>query len=345
MFSDMENKPRVLAVDDEEINLFMIGKILGTDVEITPAEYGEDALRLLASERFDMALLDYNLPDIDGIAVLKSMKEKDETKSIPVIILTAETDVNLETEMFRTGAADFIRKPFVPDILRERTLRVLENEYLKRNLRQEVSRQTEQVRQQMEMNRRLFDEIVMALAQTIDAKDKYTQGHSRRVAEYARTIAARAGMTEAEVQDIYCMGLLHDIGKIGVPESIINKTDKLTDEEYVVIKTHTTIGAEILKNIHHFPKLATGARYHHERYDGRGYPDGLVGEDIPREARIIAVADAYDAMTSHRSYRRAMEQAQARDEIVRGRGSQFDPAYADLMLALIDEDKDYRMRE
>ncbi len=345
MFCNLEKRPRILAVDDEEINLFMIGKILGDSVEILQADCGEDALQLLVAERVDLALLDYNLPDIDGIEVLKTMKRKEETQNIPVIILTAETGVDLETEMFRAGAADFIRKPFVPDILRERTRRVLENEYLKRNLRQEVARQTEEVRKQMEENRKLFDETVLALAKTIDAKDKYTQGHSRRVAEYARTIADRAGMTRAQVRDIYCMGLLHDIGKIGVPEAIINKTGRLTDEEYGIIKTHTTIGADILKSIVHFPALSIGARSHHERYDGRGYPDGLRGDTIPVEARVIAVADAYDAMTSNRSYRSVMAQERVRAEIERGKGSQFDPAFADIMLALIDEDANYTMRE
>ncbi|MBQ7515125.1 MAG: response regulator [Schwartzia sp.] len=345
MLFDLEKKPRILAVDDEEINLFMIGKILGNDVEVASAECGEDALRFLTAERVDMALLDYNLPDIDGIEVLKSMKQKAETQNIPVIILTAETSVELETEMFRAGASDFIRKPFVPDILRERTRRVLENEYLKRNLQQEVARQTEQVREQMEENQRLFAETVLALAKTIDAKDRYTQDHSRRVAEYSRTIASRAGMADAEVRDIYFMGLLHDIGKIGVPESIINKTDRLTDEEFGVIKTHTTIGSDILKSIVHFPALSIGARSHHERYDGRGYPDGLRGDDIPMEARVIAVADAYDAMTSNRSYRNVMAQERVRAEIERGRGTQFDPAFADIMLSMIDEDKEYRMRD
>ena len=141
------------------------------------------------------------------------------------------------------------------------------------------------------------------------------------------------------------MGLLHDVGKIGVPDAVINKPARLTDEEYAQIKTHPVMGGRILKNIRERPKLAIGARWHHERYDGTGYPDGLSGDDIPEEARIIAVADAYDAMTSRRSYRDILPQDIVRKEIKNGKGTQFDPAFADIMLTMIEEDEDYTMRE
>ena len=141
------------------------------------------------------------------------------------------------------------------------------------------------------------------------------------------------------------MGLLHDVGKIGVPDEIINKKGKLTDEEYAAIKVHPEIGDRILKKVKEMPKLSIGARWHHERYDGSGYPDGLKGDEILEEARIIAVADAYDAMTSHRSYRDILPQAVVREEIEKGKGTQFDPVFADIMLRMIDEDKDYMMHE
>ncbi len=141
------------------------------------------------------------------------------------------------------------------------------------------------------------------------------------------------------------MGLLHDVGKIGIPDSIINKPGKLTDEEYDVIKRHPVIGSQILKNINEMPKLSIGARWHHERYDGTGYPDGLAGEEIPEEARIIAVADSYDAMSSNRSYHGIFPQSKIREEIVFGSGTQFDPRFADIMLKMIDEDEKYTMRE
>ncbi len=188
-------------------------------------------------------------------------------------------------------------------------------------------------------------QVVTALAGTVDAKDSYTNGHSQRVADYSRELAKRLGQSEKFIKDIYFMAMLHDIGKIGIPDEIINKKGKLNDEEYAVIKQHPAIGSQVLKKITAMPDLYHGARWHHERYDGKGYPDGKAGEDIPFEARIITVADAYDAMSSKRSYRDAMPQAAIRAEIVRVRGTQLDPKIADIMLGMIDEDKDYKMRE
>ena len=141
------------------------------------------------------------------------------------------------------------------------------------------------------------------------------------------------------------MGLLHDVGKIGVPDAVINKPAKLTDEEFDLIKKHPAIGAQILSNIKEMPELSSGAHWHHERFAGGGYPDGLKGEEIPEEARIIAVADAYDAMTSNRSYRTYMTQETVRNELIKGRGQQFDPKFADIMLKMMDEDPEYKMRE
>ncbi len=188
-------------------------------------------------------------------------------------------------------------------------------------------------------------QVVGALAEAIDAKDTYTNGHSSRVAKYSRMIAARSGYSESEQNEIYMMGLLHDVGKIGVPDEVINKPSRLTDEEYEIIKKHPEVGGRILGSIKERPGLATGARWHHERYGGGGYPDGIAGEEIPEAARIIAVADAYDAMTSRRSYRDVMPQKKARAEIEKGIGTQFDPRFAKEMIRLIDEDTDYSMRE
>ena len=188
-------------------------------------------------------------------------------------------------------------------------------------------------------------EVVSALAEAIDAKDAYTNGHSSRVAKYSKMIAEKLGFPENEQNELYMMGLLHDVGKIGVPDGVINKPDRLTDEEFAIIKTHPVIGGKILESIKQNPRLATGARWHHERYDGKGYPDGLAGEEIPEEARIIAVADAYDAMTSSRSYRGAMSQEKVRSEIEKGLGTQFDPRFGKVMLGIIDEDTEFTMRE
>lgn len=191
----------------------------------------------------------------------------------------------------------------------------------------------------------MVSQTTHALVEAIDAKDKYTNGHSKRVAEYASMIAERYGKSKQEIDDIYLIALLHDVGKIGIPDKIINKNGKLTDEEYETIKKHPKIGREILNKISISPELSVGASFHHERYDGHGYPFGLKGEEIPEIARIIAVADTYDAMVSKRSYRDALPQKEVRSEIEKGIGTQFDPKFAKIMLELIDEDTEYRMKQ
>lgn len=185
----------------------------------------------------------------------------------------------------------------------------------------------------------MFRETTEALAKAIDTKDKYTRGHSTRVAVYSRMIAEKAGLSDEECSRVYVAALLHDIGKIGISNDIINKPSSLTEEEFALIKTHSEMGYQILSSIKHAPFLSEGAHYHHERYDGKGYPAGLSGTDIPETARIIAVADAYDAMTSYRSYRDPLDKEKVRDEIIKGTGTQFDPEYAKIMVALIDEGK------
>ena len=191
----------------------------------------------------------------------------------------------------------------------------------------------------------LFEQTAEALASAIDAKDAYTHGHSIRVAMYSTEIARKAGKSEEECEKVYFAGLLHDVGKIGITDAIINKEGKLTDEEFAEIKNHPVYGNQILSTIYRLPYLSIGAHCHHERYDGRGYPRGLKGEDIPDIARIIAVADSYDAMTSKRSYRDPIPQQKVREEVLKGMGSQFDPEYAKIMLNMIDKDIEYGMRE
>ena len=201
------------------------------------------------------------------------------------------------------------------------------------------------LKKQSEDTKRLFAQTAEALASAIDAKDPYTKGHSSRVAEYSRKIAELAGKDEQDCEEIYYAALLHDVGKIGVSRTILNKNGKLTDEEYQVIKEHPNIGAQILSSISESPYLSIGAKSHHERYDGKGYPEGLKGEDIPEIARIIAVADAYDAMTSSRSYRGTIPQQLVREEFIKCLGTQFDPVYGKLMLHLIDIDAEFQMKE
>ncbi|MGN0577174.1 MAG: HD domain-containing phosphohydrolase [Ruminiclostridium sp.] len=220
-----------------------------------------------------------------------------------------------------------------------------ELEKVQTELEEKIEEQTSELIAKQNTIKAMFIQTVTALSEAVDAKDRYTSGHSKRVAEYSRMIAARMGKTKEEQEEIYRAGLLHDVGKIRVPVEIINKAGKLTDEEYDIIKIHPVTGYHILRGISGSKLIAISAKYHHERYDGKGYPNGLEGDRIPEAARILGVADAYDAMTSNRSYRKALPQEVVRAEIEKGRGTQFDPAIADVMLRMIDEDTEYTMKQ
>ena len=216
---------------------------------------------------------------------------------------------------------------------------------LNKEVMQRRKEEIEHYKEEQEKEHALFEQTAEALASAIDAKDPYTHGHSTRVAMYSTQIAREAGKSEEECENVYFAALLHDVGKIGVPSAVINKPGRLTDEEFALIKTHPVLGNQILSSIQQSPYLSIGAHYHHERYDGRGYPEGLKGEDIPELARIIAVADSYDAMTSKRSYRDPIPQQTVREELVKGIGTQFDPEYAKIMIHLLDRDMEYTMQE
>jgi putative two-component system response regulator len=285
------------------------------------------------------------MPGMDGLEVFEKIKASDRTKDTPVIFLTADSERETEVEIFKAGAMDYIQKPFLAEVVIRRIGRILELYHLQQSLQNEVDKKTVELRESNRKVRHLSEQMMMTLANTVDAKDQYTRGHSVRVATYAKEMAVRMGKSKEETDMVYYIGLLHDIGKIGISDTIINKPGKLTDEEYAVIKTHPAIGADILKDMTEIPNAAIGAHWHHERYDGNGYPDGLKGEEIPEYARIIGVADAYDAMTSKRSYRDVLPQEVVRAEIEKGKGTQFDPHIADIMLAMMDEDPEYQMRE
>ncbi len=209
--------------------------------------------------------------------------------------------------------------------------------FLSETAEQARARELEFYKEAKRKESELLAHTAQALDGAIDAKDRYTSGHSARVALISRKIAEEAGLSAVDCEQVYFAALLHDIGKIGVSHEIINKTEKLTDEEFRQIRSHAELGSRILSRIREAPYLSEGARHHHERYDGKGYPDGLSGEEIPELARIIAVADSYDAMTSTRSYRHSLSGNVVRGEIEAGSGTQFDPRFALIMLRLIDE--------
>ena len=332
----------VVVVDDEDYNRKTVSRILNKNgFMVTALESGEELLDyiIVKKNRPDLILLDIVMPAPDGFETLQRLKEAmPESERIPVIFLTGEGSDEAEMKGLRLGAEDFIRKPIYSDVLIHRVTHIIELSMMHKSLSQEIEKKVAECDS-------LSRHVVKALAEAIDAKDKYTNGHSDRVAQYSREIAKRYGYSEREQDDIYMMGLLHDVGKIGVPDAVINKPDRLTDEEFAQIKAHPAIGDKILKSVEEMPKLSIGARWHHERYDGKGYPDGLSGKEILEEARIIAVADAYDAMTSLRSYRDILPQEVVRGEIEKGKGTQFDPVFADIMIQMIDEDKEYMMHE
>ena len=333
--------PQIIVVDDDQNILKLAWNILSdAGMKVVVLKSGKQLLKHLEDNpKPDLILLDISMPEMDGFETYEKLRSLDEKESeIPVIFLTGSEDDDAESKGLEMGAMDFIRKPMTRDVLELRVRHAVELTHLQKNLKKEVADKTREYKQ-------LLLHVVGSLADSIDAKDAYTNGHSGRVAMYAREIAMRYGYDEEQQNHIYMMGLLHDVGKIGVPDEVINKTGRLTDEEFACIKKHPTIGARILGNIKEMPELSLGARYHHERYDGKGYPEGLVGDNIPEESRIIAVADAYDAMTSNRSYRGALSQEEVRNQIINGKGTQFDPVFADIMLKMIEEDTEYRMRD
>lgn len=340
-----EECPCILIVDDDAMNIQIAKKMLGGRFVVKGVESGPKAMEFLMAEIPSLILLDIHMPEMDGFEVMKQLQADNVYREIPVIFLTADEDRDTEVRGFKAGALDFIGKPFIADIMIQRVNCILQLDRLQKNLQQEVEKQTRRAEERRRKVERLSTQIMRTLAGTIDAKDKYTNGHSNRVAEYAREIAKRIGKSKKEQEDIYYMGLLHDIGKIGIPDEIINKTTKLTDEEYEIIQSHPVIGSNILLNISEMPDIGIGAQYHHERYDGKGYPAHLKGEDIPEAARIIGVADMYDAMTSKRSYRDVLPQEVVRIEIEKAKGNQLDPYFAEVMLEMIDEDTEYLMHE
>lgn len=211
---------------------------------------------------------------------------------------------------------------------------------LKASLEMQVYNRTQELNNEKKSYEELTHETLSSLANVIDAKDHYTHGHSHRVAAYSKAIAEELGLSKNDVEQIFFAGLIHDVGKIGINEAILTKPGKLTPQEYETIKAHSALGGDILKGIKQFPVFEQVARGHHEKYDGTGYPDKLKGEDIPYAARIVAVADSYDAMTSDRSYRKALNDEVALKELIDYKGKQFDPNIVDAFLKLCNQYKD-----
>ena len=329
---------RILVVDDDKTNLQIVRDVLGNSYDLQLAISGETALRFVARRRPDLILMDLMMPGMDGKETMRRIRAEAANRDVPFVFLTASQNPEEEAACLSMGASDFITKPIVPSVLERRISRILELEDFHRDLQAKVEEKTRQYQE-------LALESIFAIVNIIEAKDEITEGHSVRVAGYSIALARAMGYDEQRVDEVYQTGLLHDVGKIGIPDLILKKEGKLTSEEYGEIKEHTSIGGHILAAIETMGYLADGAKYHHEKFDGTGYPNGLKGKEIPEIGRIIAVADVFDALVSKRHYKEAMDVETAKAEILRGSGSQFDPDIVQVFLRLLDDGTIGRIRD
>ena len=322
------DKKLIYIIDDSKTILKHAEGVLIGSYRVSLFERGQEALDQMRLVPPDLVLLDINMPQMDGYAVFRRMRDSSELRKIPVIFLTADTKQESELMGFEMGAMDYITKPFAPLIMQSRIARILELDDLRKHLEQLVEAKADEIQ-------KIFIQSITTITYAVDAKDRYTKGHSVRVAQYCLAMAKKLSWSKQDCLNLYYTALMHDIGKIGIPDTILNKPVKLTDEEYRLIRNHTTMGANILRPITMVPQICDGAKYHQERYDGKGYPCGLKGDDIPYVARIIGIADAYDAITSNRIYEKAQVTDYAVNELKKGRGTQFDPYLTDVMLEII----------
>lgn len=338
MGKSRSKKVKVLVVDDiASIRIVIRKKMTDEGYECVEAKDGNEALAILAGQSFELVLLDILMPGKTGREVLPEI-----VKNYPdtaVIMATSLDDTELAIEMMKMGAYDYVIKPVGLDELPIRVRKALEKRelYIKNreyelSLEKKVEEQTRQIR-------RAFLNSIQSLAYALEARDEYTGGHSQRVSQYAYLIAGRLGIEHAQIEKIKQAALVHDIGKIGIRESVLLKKTNLTDDEYEHIAEHSVIGERILQPAIDDEEILKMVRHHHERYDGKGYPDGLSGMEIPRGARVLAVADMYDAMTSDRPYRKAVSPDIAIAEIKRQTGHMLDPLVVNAFFKIVEDEQ------
>jgi response regulator RpfG family c-di-GMP phosphodiesterase len=333
-------KGNILIADDEEMIRELINITLSKEgFTCHQAASAEEGLEIINSQKLDMALLDIMMPGRSGIELLKDIKQL--TPDTTVLMITAMNDMDTALSCIHFGAEDYITKPFnldrvlltVKNTLDKRRL-VLENREYQANLEQKVREQTEVIRTVMGEINLAYEHTLAALIRALDAREKEVGSHSERVMAYARLLAEAAGIDERGRSILAKGALLHDIGKIGVSDNILLKPGKLDEAEWETMRTHPAVGYEILSGIRYFSGAAELVMSHHERYDGAGYPNGLLGETIPISARIFALVDTLDAMTSDRPYRKALTFKAVHDEVVKCSGLQFDPKLVEVFLAI-----------
>lgn len=309
---------KILVVDDDPAIRNLLVRILQRD-GYTPitANNGVEALECVARDAPDLILLDVTMPLLDGFAVCQHLKDNEATALIPVTMLTGLDDREHRQRGLEVGTDDFLTKPFDQSLLRAR---------IRSQLR--VKRLTDQLER--------TEQVIFMLALAVEAKDAYTEGHLRRLASYSEQLAIAADIPAEQLKAIRFGGLLHDIGKISIDDAILRKPSSLTTEEYEQIKQHPEYGARIVQPMRFASEVAPIIRHHHERWDGTGYPAGLSGEGIPIGARIVAIADAYDAMMTDRPYRRALGLDEALRRLRAGTGKEWDPTLLALFLELVE---------
>jgi putative nucleotidyltransferase with HDIG domain len=329
---------RILIVDDEEIICLILAQRLFKEGYIcATANDGKKALNHFYKNHFSLMITDIKMPEMDGMELLKNVKTIN--SNMMVIIMTSYPEIGVAVEAMRLGANDFLIKPIDLDLLVLSVRNALEKKRLREevetyrnHLEKLVEERTAQLQHTLLVLKKAHLDSVKILAEIIDAKDPYTRGHSDRVRKMSMRIGMRMGFDQKRLENIVFGALLHDIGKMGIRDEVLQKKDHLTPEEYQYIQKHTVIGAKIVEGIDFFKDKIPMIRNHHEHFDGNGYPDGLIGEVIPLEARIIAVPDAFDAMTSARPHRSTMALKVALEELERGKGKQFDPQILEIFL-------------
>lgn len=325
------NRENILIVDDEPtIRRLLRRKLVESGYECLEAGDAKQALDKLKDTMVSVVILDITMPGKPGTELLPQIKAG--YPEAAVIMATATTDINTAIQCMKQGAYDYITKPFNLDDVVLSIGRALERKKLELTIREYRQHLEEKIEEQAGRIRASFLNAIRALAYALEAKDKYTSGHSQRVADISVAIAKELGLPKESVDKIVLAGLVHDIGKIGIPEFILKKPHPLSEEEIQQIQRHPEIGERILAPIAGDEQILEVIRSHHSHFDGTGYPGGLKGYQIPLGARILAIADAFEAMTSARPYREAISDEEAFSEIERGKGTQFDPEVVEAFL-------------
>ena len=335
-----ENKKYILIVDDEEVNREILKEMFRDDkYELTEAVNGEEAVsKLKEKSDFDLVLLDIVMPIMDGFGVLQFMHEHEMLDEIPVILITSEDALDSEDQAYSYGVADVIHKPFYPHIVKRRSNNIIELYENKRNMEQRLKEQEEELIAKDKKIRENNEFMIETLSSVVEARSAETGEHTRRIKYFTRIMLKylmkyfpKYGITQDQIDEISRASALHDIGKIGIADAILLKPGRLTPEEFEIMKTHTTIGCDILeksytdKTSDFYTYAYNICRHHHERWDGKGYPDHLVGDEIPIYTQVVAIADVYDALVSPRVYKSAYANSIAYEMIMNGECGQFSP--------------------